>query len=211
MPKVSQEHMDDRRRQILAAANRCFARVGFHNATMQDVIKESRLSAGAIYNYFSSKEDIIVAIAHERHAREAEISRAAEQEVDAFAALVQLAQAFFFHLSDPDHQQERRVGVQLWAEALNNEKLLKVTQQGVAEPHRVLMRLIDRLKEAGAVSREIDSDGMARVAIALFHGFVLQRCWLKDLDIEPYVGTVLFLARRMLSEPGRQSPASEAE
>lgn len=201
MPKVSQEHMDSRRRQILAAANRCFARVGFHNASMQDVIKEAGLSAGAIYNYFAGKEDIIVAIADERHRREAELCRAAEQETDAFAALTQLAQAFFFHLSDPGQDEERRVGVQLWAEALSNEKLRGIALAGTAEPHRVLVTLIGRLKASGEIPEDIESDAMARVMIALFQGLVLQKCREKDLDVSPYVEAVLFLAGRMRPSP----------
>ena len=107
MPKVSQEHMEGRRRQILAAAGRCFASVGFHAATMQDVIKASGLSAGAIYNHFSSKEEIIAAIADERHAREAALCRAAEAEADPSVAIQRLARAFFGHLSDEGQEEER--------------------------------------------------------------------------------------------------------
>ncbi len=219
MPKVSQEHLDSRRRQILAAANRCFARVGFHNATMQDVIKEAELSAGAIYNYFPSKEDIIIAIADERHAREAEICRTAESETDPFAAIKYLARTFFDHLSDEGQEEERRVGVQLWAEALNNKRLLKVTREGSAEPHRVLVKLIEQMRSSGEIPREIDADAMTRVMIALFQGLVLQKCRQKDLDIRPYVQAVLFLAeglrtggqvRRVKPAKSRKTPGTVA-
>jgi AcrR family transcriptional regulator len=59
MPKVSQAHRDARRAQILEAAIICFSRRGFHSATMQDIVRQSRLSPGAIYNYFASKEDSV--------------------------------------------------------------------------------------------------------------------------------------------------------
>ncbi len=36
---------------------------GFHKTTMADVIRESGLSAGAVYGYFKSKEEIVAAIA----------------------------------------------------------------------------------------------------------------------------------------------------
>src|SRR4051794_11895849 len=65
MPKVSQEYRDARREQILAAAKRCFLRSGFHETSMQDLFAESGLSSGAVYRYFPSKEDMILAIAEE--------------------------------------------------------------------------------------------------------------------------------------------------
>jgi TetR/AcrR family transcriptional regulator, transcriptional repressor of aconitase len=65
MPSVSQEHLDARRRQILDAARRCFVRNGFHATSMQDVLAEANLSAGAVYRYFRGKDEIIAAIAGE--------------------------------------------------------------------------------------------------------------------------------------------------
>ena len=37
------------RARILDAAERCFARAGFHRTTMQDICKEAKVSAGAIF------------------------------------------------------------------------------------------------------------------------------------------------------------------
>ena len=65
MPKVSQEHRDARRAQILRAAAACFERKGYQRTTMADIIRESGLSAGAIYVYFTGKQDIVRAVAEE--------------------------------------------------------------------------------------------------------------------------------------------------
>src|SRR4029453_1435885 len=62
MPKVTEEHVEARRRQILSAALRCFARQGFHRTTMQDIFREADLSPGAGYSYFTGKDELIVAI-----------------------------------------------------------------------------------------------------------------------------------------------------
>ena len=63
MPKVTEAHRESRREQILLAAWKCFSRNGFHSTSMADVIKEAGLSAGAVYLYFKSKDEIIVAVA----------------------------------------------------------------------------------------------------------------------------------------------------
>jgi AcrR family transcriptional regulator len=61
VPKVPEQHLADRREQILQAALVCFASKGFHRTTMQDICTEAGLSAGAVYHYFAGKEEIIAA------------------------------------------------------------------------------------------------------------------------------------------------------
>ena len=58
MPKISPAQEQQRRAQILAAAMACFARQGYHATSMDDVVRESGLSVGAIYSYFPSKHAI---------------------------------------------------------------------------------------------------------------------------------------------------------
>ena len=67
MPKISLVHEQKRRTQILAAAMTCFARQGYHATSMDDVVRESGLSVGAIYSYFPSKEDLFLALSDERN------------------------------------------------------------------------------------------------------------------------------------------------
>ena len=71
MPRRSEEYRARRREQIIEAAVNCFARRGLHHTTMADIIAEAGLSAGAVYCYFASKNEIITAIAAERHREEA--------------------------------------------------------------------------------------------------------------------------------------------
>ena len=69
MPKVSQEHLEARRAQILQGARRCFARWGYDGATVPRLEQEIGLSHGAIFNYFPTKLDLFVALAREDHDR----------------------------------------------------------------------------------------------------------------------------------------------
>lgn len=61
MPRITEKRRQAQRARIVAATQTCFLRRGIHQTSMQDIIRESDLSAGAVYGYFASKDELIVA------------------------------------------------------------------------------------------------------------------------------------------------------
>ena len=141
---MSPAYLAERRAHVLAAAARCFAREGFHRTTMQHIVREAGLSPGALYRYFASKEDIVAAIADERHQAERELFRQAQ----AGDGLMALASAFLGRLDRPGEREWRRVTVQLWGEALRNPRVMEVAP-GPDEPLRRLTALRARASATG--------------------------------------------------------------
>ncbi len=183
MPRVSDAYLAKRREQFLEAALRCFSRNGFHRATMQDIVREADLSAGAIYRYFASKEDIVAAIASRRHVADRDSLRDATGGIDVITGLQQLARVFLGRLSNPGEQEWRRVTVQLWGEALRSERVMDVVREGLDGPLEALEALIRRGQSEGRVSPDLDAAAAARVAGAIFQGLVLQQTWNPEIDI----------------------------
>ena len=60
-PRVSVAHEQEIRARISVAALKVFGELGFHRATVQDIVRESGLSVGAIYTYFSGKDELFLA------------------------------------------------------------------------------------------------------------------------------------------------------
>src|SRR3990170_6327440 len=61
-----------RRMQILEAAAKVFRQKGFHATRTEEICEAADLSAGTVFRYFSSKDDIIAAIAEMEHQRNRE-------------------------------------------------------------------------------------------------------------------------------------------
>jgi AcrR family transcriptional regulator len=190
VPKVTESHRAGRRAQILDAALVCFARYGLHQTTMQDIVKQAELSPGAIYLYFSGKDAIIAALADARHSREQMLFARASQCDSLQAALELLAREFLGQLQDPEERASRRVGIQVWAEALSNDNILPLMRRGVDEPRKLLAGMIRSAQDRGEVLANLDPDALARMLIALFQGLVLQQAWDEQLDLESYVATL---------------------
>jgi AcrR family transcriptional regulator len=56
----------DKRRVILEAAVRVFARQGFHTCRVSDIADDASVAYGLVYHYFSSKEEILNTLFLER-------------------------------------------------------------------------------------------------------------------------------------------------
>jgi TetR/AcrR family transcriptional regulator, transcriptional repressor of aconitase len=69
VPKVTQEHLDARRAEILDGARRAFAEHGYEGATVVRLEEATGLSRGAIFHYFENKTDLFVELAMEMNTR----------------------------------------------------------------------------------------------------------------------------------------------
>ena len=62
MPKVSEGYFDNKRKIILDAALKVFSKKPSYTVSMKDIIKESKLSQGGVYKYYSNIDDIIISL-----------------------------------------------------------------------------------------------------------------------------------------------------
>ena len=177
MPKVKPETLAARREQVLRAAETCFARQGFHQTTIQDVIKESGLSAGCIYSYFASKEDLIQAIGEDRHTRDQALLSFKDKEADPLESLRAIARAFLGDLQKEQGLRTRRVALQLWAEALRDDVIREQVASGIRRPIAVIVKLLRHGQRLGVIDAATNPQTIARTMVAMFQGIVLQRLW----------------------------------
>lgn len=190
MARVSQEHLDARRRQILDGAALCFARNGFHATSMQDVLKEIGLSAGAVYRYFSGKEELIGAIVGEVLDWIQETFEAAAEETPPPPPDVLVGRALTQVLARKTGVQEGessylpRLIVQVWGETLRNKELAAVMRQGYAKVRVAWVKIVEGYQAAGMMRDDIPADHVARVMIGAAQGFVAQLALFDEVPVE---------------------------
>ncbi|MFC9318568.1 TetR/AcrR family transcriptional regulator [Streptomyces nigra] len=181
MARVSQEHLDARRRQILDGAALCFARNGFHATSMQDVLKEADLSAGAVYRYFKGKEELIGAIVAEvlgsvRAAFEEAARQSPPPPPDELVAYV-LGHTLAAResLVVDGRPAFPRLVVQVWTETLRNDELAAILREGYGSVRAAWARIVEGYQEAGLMRKDVDPDHVARTMIASVLGFIAQQ------------------------------------
>ena len=196
MPRITTERREARRAEIVAAARRCFSRNGFHQTSMEDIAEAAGLSVGAPYRYFPSKEDLVLEVAGQAfRTMFGRISNLPEEDRPPTAA--DLVAAAVEPVSGENARDAAgrpvpvdellRCGVEAWGELLHNEDLRQRAAAGFDSFLEQMAEALRRGQEGGAVSAELNPEGVARALMALLHGFVLQRTAFGLTDIESFV------------------------
>ncbi|GAA1482977.1 hypothetical protein GCM10009624_34170 [Gordonia sinesedis] len=187
VPKISAERKQERSDQILDAARRCFLRKGFHKTSMADVIAESGLSAGAVYSYFSSKEELIASVARSvllaYEDRLLDVG-AADSPVDAATKFADTILHTLSPLSD-----HFRIVVTVWSEAVSNPDLNPIAVDIIGRLRAMFTAVLQRWADSGH-DLPASPEGIAPVIISIFQGAILQSAILGDIDIDDYLATV---------------------
>ncbi|WP_280338657.1 TetR/AcrR family transcriptional regulator [Nocardia neocaledoniensis] len=201
MPRVSEEHLERRRKQILEAAQRCFTRKGFHDTSMQDVFAEAELSAGAVYRYFASKNDIIFALILETmtplRGRMAEIIRS--EQAPTPAEVVRLVTSEVIKRGGPDGPL--RLAPQAWAMAMVQPEASVPVRAAIAGMRELWREYAVRMRDLGWIPADADVDAMAKSMISFLPGFMLQHLLLGDVDPDDFArGVEAMLGIRPVAE-----------
>lgn len=183
MPKVLPVYLENRRQQILDAAAACFARGGFHRTTMQDICGEAELSPGAVYRYFGSKEDIILAMCDRGREEDVATIRAAMELGDTKSVFGELIRIYF---SGVDDHEYCALMVELLSEAPRNEQIGESLRQGWVNVMAPMTDLVAQAQARGEISPRLDPAAVAAVMLGVYQGLVVQHLINPDMDVEGY-------------------------
>jgi TetR/AcrR family fatty acid metabolism transcriptional regulator len=164
----------DKRRLLLEAAVRVFARRGFHAARVGDIAEEAGVAHGLLYHYFSSKEEVLETIFRETWA-------------DLLAAVRDVEES-----GEPAQEQLRQVAAILLRSWRRDPDLVRVLVRGVARSSELdrrvgdvgdafaaIERIVRRGQETGELRPELD----ARLTSVIFYGAIeeLLTGWVLEL------------------------------
>lgn len=187
MPKVSEEHREKQRERILDAALSCVARKGFTSTSMADIIAEAGLSAGAVYLYYRSKDQLTVDVGRRVLSKKIAV-------LDGFLALdevpppgvaipeflAQMPRDGFF----PD------VAVQVWGEAVHSPELTDTARNLIAEVSRHFAAYFAAwFRQSRGLGEDEALELGARVApaaVGLVQGYMVQSVFMDDAARKRY-------------------------
>lgn len=172
-----------------------FADNGFQATGMADIVAGSGLSAGAVYRYFRSKDELIAAIVDrvlgEVAARYDELL--AQEPVPDLADAVQTALEAVTTFAEKGPVDTTRIAVQAWAEALRNPAVHAVADKAYRTIRGYFGQVTRRAQEAGRIDPDADTEQLAAALFSLVLGYLLQRLLLGDVPTPDYSAAVRVL------------------
>ena len=196
MPKLSDEQQEERRARILDAAERCFARAGFHRTTMQDICKEAGISPGALYIWFSSKEALIAGISA-RNRDEVLESFATLADADNFVAgMAQVMETCI--LNQPPEKSV--LCLEIGAEATRNPAVAETLARFDETVCAALTELLDKAKSEGRINPTMPVKDLAQAMHVIADGLFWRRAVQPDFDAATAGRSLLALVMGALSE-----------
>lgn len=190
MPKLSEEQKSDRKKQIMQAALTCVARKGFHQTSMRDICQEAKMSIGAVYNYYRSKEDILAAMTREgRQAKKMMLERLKECS-SARESLQQLFGYLFLAYKNGSFRTYGTIDLETYCEAMRNEEVREIMREeytALAKPLAELVRYWQRKKE---IRSDLDPEYLADYLISLSTGIKIRLLVQPELAVDGFEGII---------------------
>jgi TetR/AcrR family transcriptional regulator, repressor for uid operon len=205
MRRADVQRQSDRRLEILDAAQRCFARSGFHGASMQEICAEAEMSPGNLYRYFPSKEALIAGICERNRAEAADSLLAVDRAPGFFEGLAALAR---HHLVERP-EEEAGLCAEIMAESRRNPEIARLHTELELD---IKARLIDMLRRAasrGEISGAVDLDGAATMLMVLADGMSWRRASDPSFRAEAVLPHVLHMVRCLLVRPHADNTEKE--
>jgi len=194
MRRVNVQLQSDRRAEILAAAQRCFVRDGFHGASMQDICTEAGMSPGNLYRYFPSKEALIAGIAERDRAEVAQEFASADLSHGLFAVLEGMARHHF--AERPDEQV--MLCTEISSEARRNPEIARISSAFDADVKRWLIDLFRAGAGRGDIPPDIDLDAVVTMLMIIADGVWWRRALDRDFDPASVMPIFMDITRHML-------------
>jgi TetR/AcrR family transcriptional regulator, repressor for uid operon len=205
MRRANTQLRSDRRAEILAASQRCFAQNGFHQTSMQEICAAAGMSPGNLYRYFPSKEAIIAGIAERDRAEVGAQLANAQFTTDFFATFAALARHHFVERT----AEEVGLCAEIMSESRRNPTIAKIMQDFDDEVKERLVSMLRAAAKRGDIRADIDFEGVVTMMMVIADGVWWRRAVEPNFNAEAVLPIFMDITRHMLlGKPGGENQAA---
>ncbi len=171
MPRIIPEYKEEARNRIISAAHAAFAEKGYDQTTMEDIATRIGVSKGALYLYFSSKEELFACIAETRQGALRNVLQASLNNGD----LLQSSRLFFDTVMDARDVYNTNLTFEVIAEGSRNEALRDILLEDYHKRLQILNDFLTTQRAEGRIRSDINIEQLSLTISALFNGLMISK------------------------------------
>ena len=201
------QRQSDRRAEILAAAQRCFVRAGFHQTAMQEICAEAGMSAGNLYRYFPSKEALISGIAERDRAEVGQDFARADLSQGLFNVIEGMAR---YHFTVRPLEQVQ-LCTEVMSEARRNPEIARISSSFDADVRKWLIDMFNAGAERGDIPKDADVEAAVDMLMIIADGVWWRRALDRNFNADALVAVFMDVARHLLRSRALDPRAGEGK
>ena len=166
MRRLDPVKFEEKRQQILAAADTCFRRRGIAKTSIADICDQAGMGPGLLYHYFASKDEILDACFRDwvdAGTREFKDLQSQSNAIAALAAAIEQAK-------NRNLRSEFLLLLEIAAETGRNKKLGKILQDSSKRMRAIIADFIREGQKSGLIDDSLSPDAAAAILFAVFDG-----------------------------------------
>lgn len=193
-PKVSKEHMEQRRADLLKAAKDVFIEHGYERATMKHIMDAANVSRGGLYQYFSNKEDVFETILAEA------LNMSLNETLDELKENVtthwdMLLASIFGEDRQPNDKMDPLAPAKLefFIIGRNDQRRREYGKVRYTNGVKIYATIIEQGQKSGEFNTHFDHEIIARSIVSFIDGLALEHSMLSEEDLKIKEQSVLFM------------------
>lgn len=173
MPKLKPETLAARKTHILMAALTCFARKGYYQTTMDDIVKEAGLSKGGVYVHFDSKRELFLTLS-DWAMDETRLSQSLTISGEtAYEKLVNSLDRMAVAITSPVFREMSPLLLDMWLQNVHDPDFKQVLAGQYVQFRQPLIQIIEG-GIADGLFKPVDAASLANILLATFDGLMVQ-------------------------------------
>ncbi|WP_164985256.1 TetR/AcrR family transcriptional regulator [Ammoniphilus sp. CFH 90114] len=168
MPKVSDQHKEQRAKLILLAAENVFKRKGYELTTVQDILDEAKISKGGFYLYFNGKDDVFAELEKQFELYLFSSKKEHLNPIEQLEALIQGVIHVINDLEKTIYPILFEYYLESYRNAERKESLERRYERSLAE----IVSILERGMEQGLFKPRISTTSIARMLMTYLDGLV---------------------------------------
>lgn len=206
MPKISEEKWEAKKDEIIKVSFELFFSKGYSSVSVNEIIKEAKISKGGFYTYFKSKQEVFVAIVKKSDDKKVNIIKQLSKEMTATEKISSYIYARLSSFLDEENRKWVKFANEFWSSVNADAELTQMANERFNTFFRDIEYIIREGIETNEFSNLIDINSFVYLTMSTIDGIAFMASVMKQPLTEEKILVSIEVLVNYLTTFQRESP-----